>query len=673
MEIADLHAPLKTKRCKKRRVPWMSAEIKELMRQRDQMHRIAVTTKNEQFLQLYKCMRNNVTCKLRRVKKEYLYHLFTNESSTPQAFWKNVKRVLPGSSCKMPPALNVNNQLCSDPTTIADAFNEYLINIGPSLNQQSQSASPASLVTEDAVISLPSDKSFNLSVVSVDVVYHHLKSVSTKKTAGFDNLPAYLIKEAAPVIAPVITSIINSSLRSGKVPVQWKRARVTPVFKGGDKTQMNNYRPISTLPILSKVLERVVYNQLSQHLESNNLLPPQQSGFRPAFSTTSLLLKITTNWMKSIDSGCYVGALFLDLRKAFDTVNHTILLNKLSDVGVQTTSLRWFENYLEDRTQSVRLEDKISTPGVITCGVPQGSILGPLLFSVYVRDLPDQACLCEVDQFADDTSMHTTSRSLDEIEYRLNNDLERIANWLKRQKLHLNTVKSHVILFGSGPALSRSPILHVALQGHRIEQVKSVKYLGMILDSHLSWNDHVRQLRNKTNKTVRMLKRLSYIVPSDTVKKLYCGVVLPVLDYCDVVWSGCSKTASDELEVVHNNAARAVLGAPHRTSATLLRDRLGWSTLTQRRICHTAIWTYRCLKGYAPPYLGDLFVPTSKIHQRHTRQSNGLYIPRPKTNYLKRSFVYQGTLTWNSLPESMRIVSSLDAFKRSCKYHFLHP
>ena len=187
--------------------------------------------------------------------------------------------------------------------------------------------------------------------------------------------------------------------------------------------------------------------------------------------------------MKSIDSGCYVGALFLDLRKAFDTVNHTILLNKLSDVGVQTTSLRWFENYLEDRTQSVRFEDKISTPGVITCGVPQGSILGPLLFSVYVRDLPDQACLCEVDQFADDTSMHTTSRSLDEIEYRLNNDLERIANWLKRQKLHLNTVKSHVILFGSGPALSRSPILHVALQGHRIEQVKSVKYLGMILEA----------------------------------------------------------------------------------------------------------------------------------------------------------------------------------------------
>ena len=262
--------------------------------------------------------------------------------------------------------------------------------------------------------------------------------------------------------------------------------------------------------------------------------------------------------------------------------------------------------------------------------------------------------------------MHTTSRSLDKIEYRLNNNLGRIANWLKRQKLHLNTVKSHVVLFGSRPALSRSPILHVALQGHRIEQVK----LGVILDSHLSWNDHVRQLRNKTNKTVRMLKRLSHIVPSHTVKKLYCGVVLPVLDYCDVVWSGCSKTASDELEVVHNNAACVVLWAPYRTSATLLRDGLGWSTLTQRRICHTAIWTYRCLKGYAPLYLGGLFVPTSKIHQRYTRQSNGLYIPRPKTNYLKRSFVYQGTLTWISLPESMQIVSSLDAFKRTCIISF---
>ena len=264
-------------------------------------------------------MRNNVTCELRKAKKEYLYHLLTNKSPTSQVFWKNVKQVLPGSSRKMPPALNVNNQLYSDPTTIANAFNEYLINIGPSLNQQSQSASSTSPVTKYIVISLPSDKSFNLSVVSVDAVYYHFKSVSTKKTAGPDNLPAYLIKEAAPVIAPFITSIINSSLTSGKVPVQWKRARVTPVFKGGDETQMNNYRPISTLPILSKVLERVVYNQLSHHLESNNLLPPQQSSFRPAFSTTSLLLKITTNWIKAIDSGCYVGALFLDLRKAFDT------------------------------------------------------------------------------------------------------------------------------------------------------------------------------------------------------------------------------------------------------------------------------------------------------------------------------------------------------------------
>ena len=404
---------------------------------------------------------------------------------------------------------------------------------------------------------------------------------------------------------------------------------------------MSNFRPISVLPVLSKVLERVVYTQLSYHLEANNLLPPQQSGFRPGYSTMSLLLKLLSDWMTVIDKGCYVGAVFLDLRKAFDTVDHGILLDNLREVGVNSQTLCWFQNYLAGREQSVMLGNSMSSFKQVTCGVPQGSILGPLLFSIYVRDLPGQADHCDVSQFANDTALHAASRSTLEIEHRLNTDLIQTARWLKSKKLHVNAIKTQVILFGSRHALSKNPVLNISLQGECLQQVKCVKYLGVMLDNCLSWNAHVDYLQKKTNKVVKMLRRLRHTVPSCVIQNLYTTIVLPSLDYCDVVWSGCMKNAAKKLEVVQNNAARAVVGAPYRSSATTLRNQLGWQSLQTRRELHTATWVYRCLKpGVTPPYLHDLFQPIQ--HQHHTWLSNnGVLIPRAHTNMSPGRFAIQ--------------------------------
>ena len=514
MEIANEHAPIRTKKCKKRQVPWMNLEIKELMRQRDLIRHTASKQKKEIYFKLYKCLRNHVTSELRKAKREYFYYLLSDKSPTPQTFWNNVKQLLP-SNCQKTPALQINGQLTSDPTVVANAFNDYFVNVGPSLNQGLATEYQPLLATNASV-----GKIFSLQCVSVNTVFHYLQALHSKKAMGFDNIPALLIKEASRVIAPSIANIINHSIVSGEVPQQWKQARVIPVYKGNDATLMNNYRPISTLPVLSKILERIVHNQLLDYLELKNFLPPQQSGFRSGYSTASLLLKTTTNWTKAIDNGCYVGALFLDLRKAFDTVNHCIMLKQLADVGVNTQALLWFQNYLDGRVQSVRFQNKMSKPKLVTCGVPQGSILGRLLFSVYVRDLPKQACNCEINQFADDTAMHTASKSLPEIEDRLSNDFHCIAKWLSEQKLHLNSVKSKVILFGSRPALSQLPKLNIVFEGKLLQQVNYVQYLGVLLDSHLSWNDYLLQLRQKTSKTVKMLRRLSHMVPLETIDKL---------------------------------------------------------------------------------------------------------------------------------------------------------
>lgn len=253
-------------------------------------------------------------------------------------------------------SLEVNDRPCSDPSTLANAFNDYFVNIGPSLNHNSESFPSTQKIGDDEDLTHSSQEiNFYMCTESAETIFSCLQTLPTKKATGCDNMPAYLIKEAAPVIVYSLTNIINYSIVTGKVPKQWKQARVTPVHKGGDKTIMNNYRPISTHPFLSKVIERVVYNQLMYHLESNALLPPQQSGFRHGFSTMPLLLNITTSWMRTIDDGCYVGAVFLDLHKAFDTVDHEILLSKLAEIGMKGSSLGWFRSYLTDRIQCLQL------------------------------------------------------------------------------------------------------------------------------------------------------------------------------------------------------------------------------------------------------------------------------------------------------------------------------
>ena len=624
---------------------------------------------------------------LRRAKKEYFHHLLlkeSKESTTPQTFWKNVKLLMP-SKYQVPSSLLLRDHLCSDPVTLANAFNDYLVDIGPMLNRGRGSCSVDSSTGDgqkhvfvapngvgNPAIDSPPCPQFSIEPVSHETVIEYLRSLPQKKAAGCDNMPARLVHEAAHIIGPSITKIINHSILTSAIPVEWKRARISPVYKGGNKMQINNYRPISVLPVLSKVLERIVHAQLSYHLETNNLLPPQQSGFRPGYSTMSLLLKLLSDWMTAIDKGCYVGAVFLDLRKAFDTVNHGILLDNLHDVGVNSRSLCWFQNYLADRKQSVMLGNVMSSFKQITCGVPQGSILGPLLFSIYVRDLPGQAVHCGVSQFADDTAVHAASSSILEIEHRLNDDLGQTARWLRSKKLHINAIKTQVVLFGSRRALSKNPELNISLEGGRLQQVNCVKYLGVMLDNILSWNAHVDHLQRKTNRIVKMLRRLRYTVPSCVIQNIYMAIVLPSMDYCDVVWSGCTKTIAKKLEVVQNNAARAILGAPYRSSATVLRTQLGWVTLETRRELNTAVWVYRCLKpGVTPPYLHDIFQTIRKQHQHHTRLSDhGVLIPRAHTNMMLKSFQYRGAVVWNSLPEKVQCMTRVSAFRSALKLFY---
>ena len=419
--------------------------------------------------------------------KEYFHHLLLKESTTLQTFWKNVELLLP-SKHQVPSSLLLRDHLCSDPVPLVNAFNDYFVDVGPLLNRgrgicsvggSTDSGRNHVFVAPNCVGNVVIDSltcpQFSIEPVSHEIVIEYLRFLPQKKAAGCDNMPARLVREAAHIIGPSITKIVNHSILTGVVPIEWKRARISSVYKGGNKMHINNYRPISVLPVLSKVLEHIVHAQLSYHLETNNLLPPQQSGFRRGYSTMSLLLKLLSDWMTAIDKGCYIGEVFLDLSKAFDTVNHRLLLDNLRDVRVNSRSLCWFQNYIEDRKWSVMLGNVMSSFKQITCGVPQGSILGPLLFSIYVHDLPGQAVCCGVSQF-DDTAVHAASASIMEIEHRLNDDLGQTAKWLRFKKLHIDAIEIQVVHFGGRRALLKNPELNISPEGERLQQVNCVKY-----------------------------------------------------------------------------------------------------------------------------------------------------------------------------------------------------
>ena len=324
----------------------------------------------------------------------------------------------------------------------------------------------------------------------------HLKKLSPHKATGLDNISCRLLKEAAPIISDSLTVIINKSIDTGFFPSKWKIAKVFSLYKAENRTDPQNYRPISVLPAISKICERVVYDQLYAYLNENDLLTKYQSGFRPLHSTVTALLDITNEWYFNIDKGMTNMAVFLDLAKAFDTVSHTVLLRKLELYGIVGTTIDWFSSYLSNRQQQCIVEGSLSTPQTVTCGVPQGSILGPLLFLIYINYLPQCLIHTKPHMYADDTILSAASTSTIELQLELNQDLLNIKEWLLANKFSLNVTKSEYMHFGTNFRLSNlGKIFSIVIGDKQIKRVETTKYLGIHLDENLKWNEHINKLR----------------------------------------------------------------------------------------------------------------------------------------------------------------------------------
>ena len=506
---------------------------------------------------------------------------------------------------------------------------------------------------------------FQFDIITDDYVFEKICNLSNNKSPGLDGFQAKLLKLAAPTICKPLAYICNLSLLTSTFPSEWKQAKVTPIFKNGDKSDVGNYRPISVLSIVSKILERAVHDQLYTYLTSNSILHPSQSGFRSGHSTNTALLDVSDFILENMNEGRATAAIFLDLKKAFDTVNHDILISKLHFYGIKGSALNWFISYLTNRSQIVTINSHFSDPQNINIGVPQGSILGPLLFIIYVNSLPDSVT-CKCIMYADDTTLLCSSSDPISLQSDLTSSLTSIANWFEVNKLTLNVKKTKLMIFGTNNILRNFENISLTYATDLIDRVDSYKYLGVLFDPCLTWCNHVNSISSNISKRIGLIRRIKFFLPISTLIKLANALVMPHFDYCSSVWSNCNVQYSNNLQILQNRLARVLVSADIRTRIIDLMNALNWNKLDQRWKLQLLLTTFKCLKGDAPVYLSSQF--SFATHSHHTRGQtfNTLIVPSWKNSSGKRTFYYRASKLWNNLPNDIRYnyeSTSLHSFK----------
>ena len=516
--IINRHAPLKEKIVRGKPSPWLTTSLRNKMHERDYLLKVARRTGSEKDWSSYKRARNNVTYSIRESKAQYFRNVFQEKIDRPKDFWKQIKKVFPSKTKSTSiTSINVNGKSTSDKKSISKSLINTCWKVyNPSTNAESLN---------------PDGKIFNFCNVSSSDVLKVLKKIKTKKAAGPDNLPGTLIKDGAEELAAPLDFLIDKSLRLGEFPNAEKLVVVMPLYKSNDKSLIDNYRPISVLNVLSKLIECIVHQQLSEYVEKNNLFCSFQFGFRRGRSTQQAITQLTDFIRFNMDKSCFTGALYMDLRKAFDTVHHGCLLNKLSFYGIQKTELESFTDYLFNRSQYVKIENTLSDQHHVTHGVPQGSILGPLLSVTLINDLHLQLTECNILLYADDAVLYFSHKEANVIQNVLNREAEIISKWFEDNCLVLNLKKgkTEFILYGTYQKLAKNPTCEIVINGTPVFSATSYEYLGVILDSSLSLQLQLTKIYKKASARLRLLHRIRSNVSPAVAESIYFSMILPIL------------------------------------------------------------------------------------------------------------------------------------------------
>lgn len=644
------------------RKPWLTPGLKKSIKTKNKLYINSIKNPSDENCTKYHEYKRTLNKLLRNSERMHYDDLFKQNIGNIKKSWDLIREVINKKPSKLKTTdFNIDGRRVDDDKLIANSFNEYYIDIGCKISQ----SLPSIQKTFSSFMPASNPSSIFLKPTNCDEVKSIIE-VLKKKSPGWDGLDPVVIKETFPYFINTLTTLINRSMTEGYFPDELKTAKVIPLFKNNDASLINNYRPVSILSTFSKIFERIMYNRLMSFINKHNLLYKFQFGFRKDYNTNLALITLIDKISDALDSGKNVVGVFLDFSKAFDTVNHEILLKKLDIYGIRGMALKWLTSYLESRTQFVSYNGVQSIKDKVRCGVPQGSVLGPLLYLLYVNDMANVSTNILPILFADDTNVFIEGNNIDTIIEKMNLEMNKLVEWTIANKLSLNVDKTNYMIFKTKGKRVQSR-LSVNINNKPLKQVKSSKFLGVIIDEHLSWNEHTKYLKSKLSKAIGILCKARKVLNVSTLVTIYNSFIYPYLTYGVEVWGNAVECNIKPIITLQKRAIRMINSAHYRAHTPPLFKRLNLLPFKDVFTSSVAKVMFKIMKNLTPRFLKDMFTVNSNLHHHITRQCHKLHIPMARTNIRKKSFRYEGVHIWNNIMSKINLECTFATFKRRIK------
>lgn len=651
--------------------PWVNKELLELIRKKEKLYaKIKKPGISAELRCDYRALCNFITSKKRVLKKVYYDNKIESSKNETFGLWQIVREILTVNKTKNIDkigSLIFKDNIYNSSEDISNCFNNYFTSVAQDLDNN------ISKVENDLEATNICTRSMFLTPVTDMEIINYIHELKPGHANNGDQVSSNLLKYCHEYFRTPLKQIINSSFEQGIVPDKLKIARVVPIHKGDDKKQPNNWRPISILSGVSKVLEKAMKARITKFLNANKFFHKNQYGFINNSSTTSALSDMIHHLQSSLDRGMIAGALFIDLCKAFDTVNHNLLLQKLENAGIRGRVLKWFLSYLSNRRQYVDYCNSSSQIRKIKFGVPQGSILGPLLFLIFINDIFQLKLKGKIMLFADDCGVFYEANTSDEVSLMIQEDLILLKKWFDVNRLTMNFKKTNYMFFHRKIDNIFCPEIPIEINNYLINRVYQTKYLGLYLDTNLSWVTHIDYLRKKLSSVVGVLNRLRKVVDYKSLKSIYYALAYSHLKYADIIWSCCTQDKLNSLSIIQNKIIRALYGFSYDTSRYTMYKEAQLLPLKETIQMSLIIYGYQILNNSMHTANVIEVKRNENIHNYKTRTASSLHLHSVNTStYGLNSLKYRAIKAYNEISVSLKNVSNISLLKKKLKKHFLN-